>query len=76
MKSAPTAPWNLTIDTEAPNAPAITGMYDDAGALITDGSRSRDTTPELRGTAEKDSLVKIYVPGSSVPIGSVFADAN
>ncbi|HDR2794811.1 Ig-like domain-containing protein [Enterobacter cloacae] len=76
VKSAPTAPWNLTIDTEAPNAPAITGMYDDAGALITDGSRSRDTTPELRGTAEKDSLVKIYVPGSSVPIGSVFADAN
>lgn len=76
VKSAPTAPWNLTIDTEAPNAPAITGMYDDAGALITDGSRSRDTTPELRGTAEKDSLVKIYVPGSKEPVGSVYADAD
>ncbi|MBS3048423.1 Ig-like domain-containing protein [Enterobacter mori] len=76
VKSAPTAPWNLTIDTEAPNVPVITGMYDDAGALIADGSRSRDTTPELRGTAEKDSLVKIYVPGSKEPIGSVYADAN
>ncbi|MGX5111493.1 Ig-like domain-containing protein [Enterobacter cloacae] len=76
VKSAPTAPWNLTIDTEAPNVPVITGMYDDAGALIVDGSRSRDTTPELRGTAEKDSLVKIYVPGSNVPVGSVYADAD
>ncbi|HBH7067278.1 TPA: Ig-like domain repeat protein [Enterobacter cloacae] len=76
VKSAPTAPWNLTIDTQAPDAPAIKGMYDDAGHLITDGSRSRDTTPELRGTAEKDSLVKIYVPGSNNPIGSVYADAN
>ncbi|MDY0420230.1 Ig-like domain-containing protein [Enterobacter sp. 170198] len=76
VKSAPTAAWNLTIDTEAPNAPAITGMYDDANTLIADGSRSRDTTPELRGTAEKDSLVKIYVPGSNVPVGSVYADAN
>ncbi|EPO4110793.1 Ig-like domain-containing protein [Enterobacter cloacae] len=76
VKSAPTAPWNLTIDTEAPNAPAITGMYDDAGTLIADGSRSRDATPELRGTAEKGSLVTIYVPGSNVPVGSVLADAN
>ncbi|MCW1829095.1 Ig-like domain-containing protein [Enterobacter asburiae] len=76
VKSAPTAPWNLTIDTQAPDAPAIKGMYDDAGHLITDGGRSRDTTPELRGTAEKDSLVKIYVPGSNVPVGSVYADAD
>ncbi|KLP57830.1 hemagglutinin [Enterobacter genomosp. O] len=76
VKSAPTAPWNLTIDTQAPDAPAIKGMYDDAGHLITDGSRSRDTTPELRGTAEKESLVKIYVPGSNVPVGSVYADAD
>ncbi|WP_431639443.1 Ig-like domain-containing protein [Enterobacter nematophilus] len=76
VKSAPTAPWNLTIDTVAPNAPAITGMYDDAGTLIADGGRSRDTTPELRGTAEKDSLVKIYGPDSKEPIASVYADAN
>ncbi|MCM7774240.1 Ig-like domain-containing protein [Enterobacter asburiae] len=76
VKSAPTAPWNLTIDTQAPDAPTIKGMYDDAGNLIADGARSRDTTPELRGTAEKDSLVKIYVPGSKEPVGSVYADAN
>ena len=76
VKSAPTAPWNLTIDTQAPDAPTIKGMYDDAGTLIADGGRSRDTTPELRGTAEKDSLVKIYVPGSKEPVGSVYADAN
>ncbi|MHA0879181.1 Ig-like domain-containing protein [Enterobacter cloacae] len=76
VKSAPTAAWNLTIDTEAPNAPAITGMYDDAGTLIADGGRSRDTTPELRGTAEKNSLVKIYGPDSKEPIASVYADAN
>ncbi|MDU2379532.1 MAG: Ig-like domain-containing protein [Enterobacter cloacae] len=76
VKSAPTPLWNLTIDTEAPTAPAITGMYDDMGNLIVDGSRSRDVTPELRGTAEKNSLVKIYVPGSNEPVGSVMADEN
>ncbi|EOY5724707.1 Ig-like domain-containing protein [Enterobacter cloacae] len=76
VKSAPTAAWSLTIDTEAPNAPVITGMYDDAGTLIADGGRSRDTTPELRGTAEKNSLVKIYGPDSKEPIASVYADAN
>ena len=76
VKSAPTAPWNITIDTQAPDAPTIKGMYDDAGTLIADGSRSRDATPELRGTAEKDSLVKIYGPDSKEPIASVYADAN
>jgi hypothetical protein len=76
VKSAPTAPWNLTIDTQAPDAPTIKGMYDDAGTLIADGGRSRDTTPELRGTAEKDSLVKIYAVGSKEPIGSVYADGT
>ena len=76
VKSAPTAAWNVTIDTQAPDAPTINGMYDDAGTLIADGSRSRDTTPELRGTAEKDSLVKIYAVGSKEPIGSVYADGK
>ncbi|QPK02580.1 Ig-like domain repeat protein [Enterobacter mori] len=76
VKSAPTAPWDLTIDTQAPTAPTIVGMYDDAGTLIADGGRSRDTTPELRGTAEKNSLVTIYEPGNKVPVGSVYADAS
>jgi len=76
VKSAPTAPWDLTIDTDAPTAPTITGMYNDAGTLIVDGGRSRDTTPELRGTAEKNSLVKIYGPDSKTPIASVYADAD
>jgi len=76
VKSAPTAPWDLTIDTDAPTAPTITGMYDDAGTLIADGGRSRDTTPELRGTAEKNSLVTIYGPDSKTPIASVYADAD
>ena len=76
VKSAPTAPWDLTIDTDAPTAPTITGMYDDADTLIVDGGRSRDTTPELRGTAEKNSLVKIYGPDSKTPIASVYADAD
>ncbi|EPH5847342.1 Ig-like domain-containing protein [Enterobacter ludwigii] len=76
VKSAPTAPWDLTIDTDAPTAPTITGMYDDTGMLIADGGRSRDTTPELRGTAEKNSLVKIYGPDSKTPIDSVYADAD
>ncbi|HCT7898065.1 TPA: Ig-like domain repeat protein [Enterobacter cloacae] len=76
VKSAPTAAWNVTIDTQAPDAPTIKGMYDDAGNLIADDGRSRDTTPELRGTAEKGSLVKIYETGSKEPVGSVYADAN
>ena len=76
VKSAPTAPWDLTIDTDAPTAPTITGMYDDADTLIVDGGRSRDTTPELRGTAEKNSLVTIYGSDSKTPIASVYADAD
>ncbi|HHA1920456.1 TPA: Ig-like domain-containing protein [Enterobacter ludwigii] len=76
VKSAPTAPWDLTIDTDAPTAPSITGMYDDAGTLIVDGGRSRDTTPELRGTAEKNSLVTIYGSDNKNPIASVYADAD
>ncbi|MEN4884982.1 Ig-like domain-containing protein [Enterobacter ludwigii] len=76
VKSAPTAPWDLTIDTDAPTAPTITGMYDDAGTLIVDGGHSRDTTPELRGTAEKNSLVTIYGSDSKTPIASVYADAD
>ncbi|WP_241190082.1 Ig-like domain-containing protein [Enterobacter ludwigii] len=76
VKSAPTAPWDLTIDTDAPTAPTITGMYDDAGTLIADGGRSRDTTPELRGTAEKNSLVTIYGSDNKNPIASVYADAD
>ncbi|MCL6723225.1 Ig-like domain-containing protein [Klebsiella sp. T2.Ur] len=76
VKSAPTAPWDLTIDTDAPTAPTITGMYDDAGTLIVDGGSSRDTTPELRGTAEKNSLVTIYGSDSKTPIASVYADAD
>ena len=76
VKSAPTAPWDLTIDTDAPTAPTITGMYDDADTLIVDGGRSRDTTPELRGTAEKNSLVTIYGSDSKNPIASVYADAD
>ncbi|QTO54730.1 hypothetical protein J8I88_02280 [Duffyella gerundensis] len=61
-------------NTTAP--PTISGIYDNSGnieQLISDGGNTTDATPVLRGTAESDSIVYIYLEGSEQPIGSTTA---
>ncbi|MGP6489193.1 Ig-like domain-containing protein [Duffyella gerundensis] len=61
-------------NTTAP--PTISGIYDNSGnieQLISEGGNTTDATPVLRGTAEPDSIVYIYLEGSEQPIGSTTA---
>ena len=81
VKSAPTAAWNLTIDTEAPNAPVITGSWDDVqggvyNGLVGNGGVTNDRTLDLRGTAEANSVVYIVIDNYGTVAGSVTADAK
>ncbi|RHH99115.1 hemagglutinin [Enterobacter cloacae] len=81
VKSAPTAAWNLTIDTEAPNAPVITGSWDDVqggvyNGLVGNGGVTNDNTLDLRGTAEANSVVYIVIDNYGTVAGSVTADAK
>ncbi|MBK4785076.1 MAG: hypothetical protein FT714_13110 [Pantoea sp. Pent] len=75
--SKPSDPYVVIVDTQAPNKPAITEVYDDQGdrrGPIAAGDTTDDATPTVRGTAEADSLVKIYDNG--VLIGSARTDSK
>ncbi|WP_202307558.1 Ig-like domain-containing protein [Dryocola clanedunensis] len=63
-------------DTTPPVAPHITGAYDDVGTAgnIKSGGTTDDTTPKLSGTAEANSVVKIY--DNNVAIGSTTANSS
>ncbi|MFC5313771.1 Ig-like domain-containing protein [Azospirillum rugosum] len=55
--------FGLTIDTAAPNTPAITSATDDAVPVIgtvPNGGVTNDSTPALTGTAEANSTVSVY----------------
>ncbi|MDN7452300.1 Ig-like domain-containing protein [Burkholderia cenocepacia] len=76
-ESAPTAAFELTVDTTAPNPPTIDAAHDDVGAhqsSIANGGATDDATPTLTGTAEPGSTVTIH-DGDAV-LGSVTADAD
>ncbi len=66
------ASLSLTIDTTAPNAPAIGKATDDVGSVqgpLTSGSATDDTTPTLTGSgATPGDVIKVYDNAS--PIGS------
>ncbi|WP_333855474.1 Ig-like domain-containing protein, partial [Leclercia sp.] len=81
-ESAPSNPVTITIDTEAPDAPAlpvvtdnvsdITGPIDNLGA-------TNDTRPVLSGTGTPDDVISIYdrtSPTSNVLVGEVVVDIN
>ncbi|MBA7773087.1 MULTISPECIES: BapA/Bap/LapF family large adhesin [Enterobacter] len=70
-----TAPFNLTVDTAPPAAPAITTAGDNAGSVqtpLTSGQSTDDTTPTLTGTAAANATVTIYENGQ--PVGTALAD--
>ncbi|MEP0708080.1 MAG: Ig-like domain-containing protein [Parvibaculum sp.] len=71
-ESAATAPLDVTIDSLAPTAPAITGFSDDTGTQG-DGITA-DTTLVLSGTAEAGSTVTLY--DGATPLGTVVADGD
>ncbi|WP_210508362.1 Ig-like domain-containing protein, partial [Pantoea ananatis] len=71
------APFNLTVDTAPPAAPAITTAGDNAGSVqtpLTSGQSTDDTTPTLTGTAAANATVTIYENGQSV--GTALADGT
>ena len=67
--SAPSAAFNVVIDTTAPVAPAITTVADDAGTVtgnLTNGQVTDDTRPQINGTVEAGSTVNIYDNGTLI----------
>ena len=82
-ESAHTPPFNLTLDTTAPVTPLINLAVDDMGALtgnLSDGDRTDNTTPTLRGTAEPGSTVYLQYSNNGTTWQSaptpVIADTN
>lgn len=64
-------PVIITVDTKAPDAPIISSATDDVGSLqsdLTNGGRSDDTLPLLKGTGVADSTITIY--DGATPIGT------
>jgi len=75
-QSGPTAAFNLTVDTAAPAAPAITGATDDVGVSgpIANGGLTDDALPQITGTAEGNATVSIFNNG--VLLGTVVANGS
>jgi VCBS repeat-containing protein len=75
--SNPSNGFALTVDTIAPNAPAIGTVADAVGPItgnLTSGQVTDDTRPVLTGTAEGNATVSVYDNG--VLLGTVQADAG
>lgn len=75
--SNPSNGFALTVDTIAPNAPAIGTVADSVGPItgnLTSGQATDDTRPVLTGTAEGNATVSVYDNG--VLLGTVQADAG
>ncbi|MDN7528218.1 Ig-like domain-containing protein, partial [Burkholderia orbicola] len=79
--SKPSDPFTIDVDTTPPAKPAVTELIDNAGD-VTGPLKPHDTTddaqPEIKGIAEKNSVVLIYdtVFGKQVTLGSVQTDAD
>ncbi|MFJ3264447.1 Ig-like domain-containing protein, partial [Pseudomonas sp. NPDC086581] len=61
-----------------PNAPTITGVFNDEGSILLPverGGYTNDPTPEIHGTAKAGSLVEVY-DNTNTLIGSTTADAS
>ncbi|WP_259755145.1 Ig-like domain-containing protein [Pseudomonas sp. GCEP-101] len=70
---------HIAFDTDIdPNAPSITGVYNDEGttlvAIPRDGY-TNDTTPEVHGKAKAGSLVEVY-DNTNTLVGSTTADTS
>ncbi|MDR2309719.1 MAG: Ig-like domain-containing protein [Brucellaceae bacterium] len=78
VEGQPSFPYNIVIDTTAPDAPRFTVGYDGVGPVIGefgDGAIINDNRPKLSGAgAEPNAMVSIYQGGTLV--ATVRADAG
>ncbi|WP_418936793.1 BapA/Bap/LapF family large adhesin [Leclercia adecarboxylata] len=75
--SLPTAGFTVNVDATAPTAPVITSVVDDVGTIqgpVVNGNPTNDTRLTLNGTAEANSVVRIY-DGTTL-VGQVTANAQ
>ncbi len=59
--------FGITIDTVAPNAPAVTTISDDNGSSASDAITS-DNTLVFSGTAEANSSIEVFLDGTSLGV--------
>jgi large repetitive protein len=72
--SQPSSAYNITIDTVAPTAPAITGSADDVGAIqgaLANNAVTDDPTPTLTGSGEKGATIQVYDNGDFIGSATV-----
>ncbi|AVM75442.1 Ig-like domain-containing protein [Magnetospirillum gryphiswaldense] len=69
--SAVSSALNVTVDTTAPSAPAVTAISSDTGSSHSDGI-TIDTGLTISGTAEANATVEVFKDG--VSIGTTTAD--
>ncbi|QWX84644.1 Ig-like domain-containing protein [Cellulophaga sp. HaHaR_3_176] len=67
--------YPIEIDTVDPSAPVITAISTDTGFDTTDGITS-DNTLVISGTSEANSLVEIFIDGTSLGIVTANASGN
>ncbi|QFZ83301.1 hypothetical protein GFK26_11270 [Variovorax paradoxus] len=75
--TAPSAVYEVNLNTVAPNPPTIEGVKDDVGALqgpLPKGDVTDDAQPTLNGTAQAGHTVTVY--DGAVVLGTAVADAN
>ena len=75
--SAPSTPYDITVQTALPPATTALEIYDDSGAtpvLLANGASTSDVTPVLTGVTTPGSLVTLY--SGTTPIGSVVAGVD
>ncbi|MBO9723066.1 MAG: BapA prefix-like domain-containing protein [Novosphingobium sp.] len=73
--SAPSVPYQVTVDADGPTQPVIVSGFDDVGLVqgtFASGASSDDTLPVLTGTADPNAVVSISIGG--VPVTTVTAD--
>jgi len=80
-ESAPSNPVTITIDTEAPDAPALPVVTDNVSDItgpVSNNGATNDTRPVLSGTGTPDDTISIYdqTTTGNVKVGEVVVDIN
>ena len=67
--SAPSNPYGVVIDTQAPGKPTIDSVFDDVGAItgnVPKGGVTDDAVPQIKGKAEAGATVEVFDGGKSI----------
>lgn len=80
-ESAPSQPVTITIDTDAPTAPAAPVITDSVSQItgpVPDGGTTNDPRPVLSGTGTANDVINITdtVNGTPTVVGTVTVDSN